>query len=214
MTRLFATVPAVLVPAAAQQPGSGAGAKRRDRILLAAAKLTRPRAHWFVRARHRGRKVLGKTICRRCRPSHADAAKPGARRSGDLPAVERTDHRGCAGRTRMHSGRSRQEHRRDPEIACFQPIRYCNLQFSQRRTGALLDFAGPTPRRHCARYTVGVQAQPISIRALHSRLIRRHWSVTECALLRPLRCHKSPLGSATRTSSFPSTDPGSPNYWI
>jgi len=104
--------------------------------------------------------------CRRCRSSHRRRRKPGARdpattcnRATDLAVAARTSPASFAA-TRHRATRNRL-FQRDQVLATYSSLNAARA--------ALLRFLRPTPRRHCARLHIGVQAQPDLVRALHSR---------------------------------------------
>ena len=150
-------------------------------------------------------KPLGKTIADAVAQVIADAAKPGARRSGDYLQVEPLIIAiGGPDVTRLHSGRSRQDigstrmrlFQRDQVLATFTALS------SARST--LIDFAAKHPDAIVPAYTVGVQAQPISFGhyiLAYTQALERDGARLAQAFA---TVNKSPLGSAALgTSSFP-----------
>jgi hypothetical protein len=154
-------------------------------------------------------KVLGKTIADAVAQVIADAAKPGARRSGDYLQVEPLIIAvGGPDVTRMHSGRSRQDigatrnrlFQRDQVLATYSSLNAARA--------ALLDLAARHPDAIVPAYTVGVQAQPISF----GHYILGYTQALERNAVRLAQAfaivNKSPLGSAALgTSSFPVNRP-------
>jgi argininosuccinate lyase len=154
-------------------------------------------------------KPLGSAIADAVAKVIADAAKPGAHRSGDYLQVEQLII-AIAGpdATRLHSGRSRQDinatrlrlFQRDQVLTTFRAL---NLA---RET--LIGFAASHPDAIVPAYTVGVQAQPISF----GHYILAYTQALERDAVRLAQAfatvNSSPLGSAALgTSSFPVNRP-------
>jgi argininosuccinate lyase len=208
MTRLFAALfLLVLVPAAASSQDRVPAQERRDEFYWL-GQLNKASSVMVV---EQGivPKVLGKTIADAVAQVIADAAKPGARRSGDYLQVEPLIIAvGGPDVTRMHSGRSRQDigatrnrlFQRDQVLATYRSLNAARA--------ALLDLAARHPDSIVPAYTVGVQAQPISF----GHYILGYTQALERNGVRLVQAfanvNKSPLGSAALgTSSFPVNRP-------
>lgn len=152
---------------------------------------------------------LGKTIAEAVNQVISDAAKPGAKRSGNYLDVEPLLIKaGGPDVSRIHSGRSRQDigatsrrlFQREQVLATFGKI--------NDTRAALLDLAARHPDAIVPAYTQSVQAQPISFGhyiLAYTEVFERN---AERLRLAYGKVNQSPLGAAALgTSSFPVNRP-------
>lgn len=150
-------------------------------------------------------KALGKTIADAVATVIDDAAKPGARRSGDYLQVEPLLIRvGGPDVSRMHSGRSRQDIGATRNRLIQREALLHTMEALDNARATLLDFAAKHRDDIVPAYTVGVQAQPISF----GHYILAYTQALERSSRRLAQAYAtvnlSPLGSAALgTSSFP-----------
>ena len=149
--------------------------------------------------------TLGKTIAQSVTKVIEDGRKPGATRSGDYLFIETAlIAAGGPDVTRMHSGRSRQDMASTTQRLFLRDAYLDNAAALNDYRAALLRFAQSAPNAIMPAYTMGVQAQPITLGhylsgylgALERQAQRLHEAYA--------RLNLSPLGAAAvGTSSFP-----------
>ena len=150
-------------------------------------------------------RALGKTIAQSVAKVIEDGRKPGATRSGDYLFIETAlIAAGGPDVTRMHSGRSRQDIASTTQRLFLRDAYLDNAAALNDYRAALLRFAQSAPNAIMPAYTMGVQAQPITLGhylsgylgALERQAQRLHEAYA--------RVNLSPLGAAAvGTSSFP-----------
>jgi|GEM_PF-2679078 hypothetical protein len=132
-------------------------------------------------------KALGRVLAESVSQVIADGDKPGAKRPGDYLELEKLlVTAGGADVTRMHSGRSRQDigatrnrlFQRAQVLTTFAAL--------NNARAVLLDFAAKYPNAIVPAYTVGVQAQPISL-VITSLPMWKRWSATPSGCAAPMR---------------------------
>jgi argininosuccinate lyase len=153
--------------------------------------------------------ALGKVIGEAVATVIENAAKPGARRSGDYLQVEPLLIAvGGPDVSRMHSGRSRQDIGATNRRLWQREQVLATMEALNATREVLLDFAARNPDAIVPAYTVGVQAQPISF----GHYVLGYTQALERSARRLAQAYAavnlSPLGSAALgTSSFPVNRP-------
>jgi argininosuccinate lyase len=150
-------------------------------------------------------RALGKTIAQSIAKVIEDGARPGAERSGDYLHVEAAlIAAGGPDVTRVHSGRSRQDMAWTTQRLFLRDAYLDNAAALNDYRAALLRFARSAPAAVMPAYTLGVQAQPITLGHYltgYAGALERQAERLKQAYARLNLC---PLGAAAvGTSSFP-----------
>jgi len=150
-------------------------------------------------------RALGKTIAQSIAKVIEEGARPGAARSGDYLRVEpRLIAHGGPDVTRLHSGRSRQDMASTTQRLFLRDAYLDNAASLNDYRAALLRFARSAPDAIMPAYTMGVQAQPITLGHYLSGYLGALERQAERLGQAYARVNLSPLGAAAvGTSSFP-----------
>lgn len=150
-------------------------------------------------------RALGRSIAEAVAKVIADGARPGAERSADYLRIEPLlIAAGGPDVSRMHTGRSRQDMGSTTHRLFLRDAALDNMATLNAARGAILAFARTAPDAIMPAYTMGVQAQPITLGHYLAGYLGALERQGERMREAYARLNLSPLGgAAVGTSSFP-----------